>query len=1198
MKSGADTAAKTSVANPPQKKSTSQKSEEKPFFAASSTAVQAKLKIGAPNDPAEKEADQMADNVMRMPGAGSKKAPAQQQPIQTKPAPEKGPKKPPVKTPAATEQPKPAAAKLDKVQMKAAPAKEEKPAVKEMPPKDDKVQKKEASPAKDEKVQVNAAPSKEDKIQKKDGGAAKDEKAPANAAPAKEDKIQKKESSAKDEKAPMAPAPAKDDKVQKKEAEVQRKGEGTPSSAINDLGEGIRQQSGGGHALSDDTKNFMEHRFNADFSNVRIHSGPDASRLSNEAGAKAFTYQNHIFFNQNEYQPGTSGGKQLLAHELTHVVQQGHSVQRTEAPAPARVEPQVQRIELRIPSWQDALDWMSEKAHTYVPGFRMFTIVVGTNPITGASVDTSAANILRAIVEFLPGGGVITQALEKYSVFEKAGSWVEGKLKKFSNLVSQIINGINQFRSELDLSDIIFSPGQTWDRAVSIFSTPVNDVISFIKGLFEEIMQFIRDAVLKPIAALAAGKPGFDLLCAVIGFNPITNESVPRNADTLIGGFMKMIGRQDIWDNIKKGNAVDKAFAWFQKAMKGLVDLVKTFPQDFIAMLKSLEVMDFIILPNLFAKLFKVFGGFVTSFTNWAMNTIFDLLEIIFSVVAPGAMPYLQRVRGAFKSILEKPMVFVGHLINAAKLGFNQFKNRFGMWLKKGLIGWLLGSLKGANIYIPQAFTLKEIIKLGLSVFGLTWQNVRGKLVKAIGETAVVAMEAGFDVVQTLVNEGPAAAWDKMQDKIEELKAQFISEVTTYVTVTVVQAAIIKLLSSLNPAGAFIQSIIAIYNTIMFLVQKIQQIAQVGMAVIDSMVEIASGAIGKAANKVESVLGGMLSLAISFLANFLGLGKISDKVVAIIKKLRAPVDKAIDKVIDWIVKVGKKFLAKAKEKLMGWLKIRKTFTGGDQKSHSVYFKGKDENAQVIIASTPTLADDYLTRLQGLDPANVGPVNTARGILSRIGTIKRTPADTPAQDAKKQADLDAQFTLLAGVLSQLKGTDNLKDKMDVVALTFVKNPAHPTSEFQHQLQMQEVAINNMKIANWLANRYNFEKLGRDTPGLDRGKKKERQVLKSKYLKESYDELKISSPTLKPPALDIQANSMAEKKVDAFLSGKALLHEVDQVAGGEGDKFGGHGASNVNSSLGSQWKTQVPLIVQGVEKVKPAKHTSENVKIKIN
>ncbi|RPE05450.1 DUF4157 domain-containing protein [Chitinophaga lutea] len=1186
MKSGADTAAKTSVANPPQKKSSSQKSEEKPFFASSSTPVQAKLKIGAPNDPAEKEADQMADKVMRAPVTDGKKTADKDKKVQTKAAPEKGPKKPPVKPSPAPEQPKPAAAKMDKVQMKAAPAQEEKPAMKEAPPKDDKVQKKEAPPAKDEKAPVNTAPSKEDKVQKKE--AAKDEKAPA---PAKEDKIQKKEA-----------APAKDDKVQMnaapKEDKVQRKGEGTPSSAINDLGEGIRQQSGGGHALSDDTKNFMEHRFNADFSNVRIHSGPDASKLSNEAGAKAFTYQNHIFFNQNEYQPGTSGGKQLLAHELTHVVQQGHSVQRTEAPAAPRVEPQVQRIELRIPSWQDALDWMSEKAHTYVPGFRMFTIVVGTNPITGASVDTSAANILRAIVEFLPGGGLITQALEKYSVFEKAGSWVEGKLKKFSNLVSQIINGINQFRSELDLSDIIFSPGQTWDRAVSIFSTPVNDVISFIKGLFEEIMQFIRDAVLKPLAALAAKAPGFDLLCAVIGFNPITNESVPRNADTLIGGFMKMIGRQDIWDNIKKGNAVDKAFAWFQKAMKGLMDMVKSFPQDFIAMLKSIEVMDFIILPNLFSKVFKVFGGFAASFADWAMNTIFDLLEIIFSVVAPGAMPYLQKVRGAFKSILEKPMVFVGHLVNAAKQGFNQFKNRFGTWLKKGLIDWLLGSLKGANIYIPQAFTLKEIIKLGLSVFGLTWQNVRGKLVKAIGETAVVAMEAGFDVVQTLVNEGPAAAWDKMQDKIEELKAQFISEVTTYVTVTVVQAAIVKLLSSLNPAGAFIQSIISIYNTIMFLVQKIQQIAQVGMAVIDSMVEIAGGAIGKAANKVESVLGGMLSLAISFLANFLGLGKISDKVVTIIKKLRAPVDKAIDKVIDWVVKVGKKFLAKAKEKLMGWLKIRKTFTGGDQKSHSVYFKGKDESAEIYIASTPTLANDYLTRLQGLDPANVGPVNTARGILSKIGQIKRTPADTPPEAAKKQADLDTQFTLLAGVLSQLKGTDNLKDKMDVVALTFVKNPAHPAGEFQHQLKMQEVAINNMKIANWLANRYNFEKLGRDTPGLDRGKRMERQKLLSKYLKESYDELKITSPTLKPPALDIKAKSMAESKTDAFLSGKALLHEVDQVAGGEGDKFGGHGATNVNSSLGSQWKTQVPLIVQGVEKVKPAKHSSENVKIKIN
>ncbi|WP_119079984.1 eCIS core domain-containing protein [Chitinophaga alhagiae] len=1220
MKASAD-----AVKQPPKKNASSQKKEAKPFFAPSAKGIQPKLKIGSPNDTAEKEADHMADKVMRQPDLAVPAAKKEQEKkaVMNRPAPKIVKSDAPVQmkgvVPGKEEpkvQKKDAAAQgkeEPKVQMKedakpAAPAKEE-----------PKIQKKDAAAqGKEEpKVQMKedakpAAPAKEEpKIQKKDAGAQDKEEPKVQmkedakpAAPAKEEpKIQKKEGTAQGKEEPKVQkkedakpaAPAKED------PKVQMKGEGTPSSAINDIGEGIRQQGNGGHTLSDDTKNFMEHRFNADFSNVRIHTGPEATQMNNQVGARAFTYQNHIFFNNDQYQPGSSGGRHLLAHELTHVMQQGQSVQRSEAPAAtAVVPPQVQRfidididIDISLPSWQDALDWLAEKADN-IPGFRMFCIVLGSNPISGAAADRSAANILRAAVEFLPGGHQITQALEKYNVFEKAGTWIESKLKKFSNLLGDITAAVNTFLNRLDFIDIITSPFQTWENAKSIFSTPVEDMLAFIQGLFEEVMQFIRDAVLKPLAALAANSRGFDLLCAVIGFNPITNESVPRNADTLIGGFMKFIGREDIWDNIKKGNAVQKAFDWFQKAMKGLMDMVKQFPQDFIAMLKSLEVTDFLNLPSLFEKVFGVFSGFAAQFSSWAMNTIFDLLEIVFSVVAPGAMPYLQRVRGAFKSILEKPMVFVGHLINAAKQGFNQFKNRIGTWLKKALVNWLLGSLAGANIYIPQSFSLKEILKLGLSVFGLTWQNIRGKLVKAVGETAVAAMETGFDIIKTLITEGPAAAWDKIQDKINELKDQFISEVTNFVTVTVVQTAVVKLLSSLNPAGAFIQAIIAIYNTIMFLVQKIQQIAAVGRAVIDSIVQIASGAIGAAANKVENVLGGMLSLAISFLANFLGLGKISDKIVAIIKKLRAPVDKAIDKVVEWIVKAGKSFLAKAKSKILGWLKIRKTFTGGDNKSHSVYFSGKDENAQVYIASTPTLADQYLDRLAKLDPGNPAKIGQAKTVLSEIGAVKRSDK----KDEDKQKELEKLFGKLAGILSGIKGTDGLKDKMDVVALTFQRNPKHPEKEFNDQLHMQEVALNKMKISNWLANRYNFEQRGRDEAGLDRGKRKERQVLFSQFLKVAYEEIKKKNPGIKPDALDTQARADAEQMVNDHLAGKALLHRVDQVAGGEGDDFGGHGASNVNSALGSLWKAQVPLVVKGVEQVKPEKHNSESIKVKLN
>jgi hypothetical protein len=85
----------------------------------------------------------------------------------------------------------------------------------------------------------------------------------------------------------------------------------------------IQSTKGGGNAMPETTKSFMESRFGADFSNVNIHTGSYASQLSHQLNAQAFTIGNNIYFNEGKYSPESSDGKHLLAHELTHTVQQG-----------------------------------------------------------------------------------------------------------------------------------------------------------------------------------------------------------------------------------------------------------------------------------------------------------------------------------------------------------------------------------------------------------------------------------------------------------------------------------------------------------------------------------------------------------------------------------------------------------------------------------------------------------------------------------------------------------------------------------------------------------------------------------------------------------------------------------------------------------------------------------------------------------
>lgn len=72
----------------------------------------------------------------------------------------------------------------------------------------------------------------------------------------------------------------------------------------------------------------MESRFGTDFSDVKIHTGSEAVQMSSELNAQAFAVGNDIYFNEGKYNPNSDSGKHLLAHELTHTVQQSGGIGR------------------------------------------------------------------------------------------------------------------------------------------------------------------------------------------------------------------------------------------------------------------------------------------------------------------------------------------------------------------------------------------------------------------------------------------------------------------------------------------------------------------------------------------------------------------------------------------------------------------------------------------------------------------------------------------------------------------------------------------------------------------------------------------------------------------------------------------------------------------------------------------------------
>ncbi|HLF64402.1 MAG TPA: DUF4157 domain-containing protein, partial [Saprospiraceae bacterium] len=108
---------------------------------------------------------------------------------------------------------------------------------------------------------------------------------------------------------------------------VQRKSENELDGAPESLSQQLSTRPGSGNPLDATTLASMNHSFGSDFSGVRVHTDVNAAQMNKGIQAKAFTYGSDIYFNDGHYNPRSTEGKRLLAHELTHVEQQNGSQQ-------------------------------------------------------------------------------------------------------------------------------------------------------------------------------------------------------------------------------------------------------------------------------------------------------------------------------------------------------------------------------------------------------------------------------------------------------------------------------------------------------------------------------------------------------------------------------------------------------------------------------------------------------------------------------------------------------------------------------------------------------------------------------------------------------------------------------------------------------------------------------------------------------
>lgn len=394
----------------------------------------------------------------------------------------------------------------------------------------------------------------------------------------------------------------------------------------------------------------------------------------------------------------------------------------------------------------------------------------------------------------------------------------------------------------------------------------------------------------------------------------------------------------------------------------------------------------------------------------------------------------LSKAANAIEAIIKDPIGFLTNLLRAIKLGFTRFGANILVHLKEGFIAWLMGNMP-PSIQFPQTWDLKGIFTFVMSVLGLTWQNIRSRAERMFGATVVSALETGFEIFMIVKNEGLGGLWKYIQDQVGNLKTMVLDAIQNMLIEKVVKAGITWVISLFNPAGAFIKACKLIYDVVSWFINNARRLLDLVNSIVDSVALIVAGQIDSAVNFVENSLKKAIPIVIGFLAGLLGIGDLSAKIQAILDKIQAPINKAIDWVLkkagDFVKKIAKA-VASGARKLMSWLGLKKQFQAADNKNHTVNIEGSEGQPKIIIRSEPKTLDVLIEefKLTSEYKDNPGKYNSK---IDRAISLRNTFENAMKTNQKEGVDYQGQFdtmstTLIDYIKDMFVGSENSERKV--------------------------------------------------------------------------------------------------------------------------------------------------------------------------
>ncbi|WP_020570414.1 phage tail protein [Neolewinella persica] len=413
-------------------------------------------------------------------------------------------------------------------------------------------------------------------------------------------------------------------------------------------------------------------------------------------------------------------------------------------------------------------------------------------------------------------------------------------------------------------------------------------------------------------------------------------------------------------------------------------------------------------------KVVEAVAAFIDDPVRAIINGLLSLVGI-----APAAFwGLLARIEHVMEDLADDPVAFGNNVMTGIGNGFQKFFDNFGSHLLSGFLNWIFSAMGTVGVALPPDTSLKSIITFFLQILGLTWPKIREILVKHIGEKNVGLLEKAYELLDLLMAEGPAGIFELIKEQLDPqaIVTMVIEKAVEYMVGAIIEIATIRIIGLFNPVGAIIQVVEAIYKVFKWIFENAARIFALVESVVNGLVEIIAGNIEGFALKVEEALAGMLVPVIDFIAGFLGLGDLPEKVAEIIGGFQEMILGYVDQAVGFLVGQARNLLAMvgigggadagAAEGSGGDGEVGDDLSfSADGESHRMWIDTQG-GVEVMVASQPETIEAKLARWRGQLTEKIKDTNKqteARGLLDQVEAERNTTEDLAEQTVVEMAE---------------------------------------------------------------------------------------------------------------------------------------------------------------------------------------------------